>query len=89
MEIYRQSYPTVRSWLPLRQWPSELPIDGAPADVHAVVDAYSNWLGETEILMILFHGSPDGTIQEAGVAWCNKTIKQLTTVDIGPGIHFV
>lgn len=89
MRRYREPFTTVRSRLPLRQWPCEIPIDGSPADVHDVVDGYSKWLGKTEIPMILFHADPGGLIQAAGVDWCKTTIKNLDVVDIGPGIHFV
>lgn len=89
MKIYREPYPTIASRLPLRQWPCEIPIEGSPADVHEVVAAYSIWLGETEIPMLLFYGNPGGTIQKSGIDWCNNTIKNLDTVDIGQGIHFL
>lgn len=89
MQTYRAPYPDARSRRPVRQWPCEIPIDGSPADVHDAVSAYSRWLGETDIPMILFHASPGGTIRRDGVDWCTKTIKNLKTVDIGPGIHFI
>lgn len=89
MEHYRAPYPTVRSRKPLRQWPCEIPIEGTPDDVHQIVDGYSRWLSDTDIPMILFYGTPGGTIQHDGLEWCRRTIKRLETVDIGPGIHFL
>ena len=89
MAQYRAPYPTVGSRLPLRQWPCEIPIDGSPADVHKVVEDYSKWLGETDTPMQLFYATPGGTIRADGVEWCKRTIKNLETVDIGSGIHFL
>lgn len=89
MDHYRAPYPDPKSRLPLRQWPCEIPIEGSPADVHQIVDGYSKWLGETDIPMVLFYGTPGGTIQSNGLEWCLDTIKDLETVDIGPGIHFL
>lgn len=89
MAHYRAPYPNAKSRLPLRQWPCEIPIEGQPADVHAIVDGYSRWLGETDLPMILFYGTPGGTIQKSGLDWCRDTIKNLDVVDIGPGIHFL
>ena len=89
MSYYRAPYPTARSRRPLRQWPCEIPIEGTPQDVHAIVDGYSKWLGETEMPMILFYGTPGGTIQKSGLDWCTKTIRNLQLVNIGPGIHFL
>ena len=89
MNSYRAPYPTVKSRLPLRQWPCEIPIDGSPSDVHQIVEQYSSWLGETDIPMMLFYGTPGGTIQKSGLDWCKNTISNLEVVDIGPGIHFL
>lgn len=89
MAIYRAPYKSVRSRRPLRRWPCEIPIEGSPSDVHQVVDGYSKWLGRTETPMILFYGSPGGTVQKSGVEWCRQTISNLKTVDIGPGVHFL
>ena len=86
---YRAPYPSARGRNPLRQWPCGIPIGGGPNDVHGIVDGYSKWLGETEIPMILFYGSPGGTIQKQGLEWCQESIKDLEVVDIGPGIHFL
>ncbi|MEM7300347.1 MAG: haloalkane dehalogenase [Pseudomonadota bacterium] len=89
MAHYRAPYPTTGSRRPLRQWPCEIPIDGTPSDVHAIVEGYSRWLGETDTPMQLFCGTPGGTIQKSGLEWCQTTIKNLEIVDIGPGIHFL
>lgn len=86
---YREPYPDARSRRPVRVWPCEIPIDGSPADVHAVVAGYAEWLERTDTPMLLFHANPGGTVREAEVAWCQQTIRNLEVVDIGPGIHFV
>ena len=89
MAHYRAPYPTLRSRRPLRRWPCEIPIDGTPSDVHDIVAGYSHWLGKTDLPMLLFHASPGGTIQADELAWCRSTIRNLETVDLGEGIHFL
>lgn len=89
MARYREPFPTAKSRKPVRVWPCEIPIDGSPADVHGIVSAYSNWMGETNLPMILFYGNPGGTVQRAELDWCRGHIRNLETVDIGPGIHFI
>jgi haloalkane dehalogenase len=89
MARYREPYPNVRSRRPVRRWPQEIPIDGHPADIHEVVSAYSAWLQETEIPMLLFYGEPGGLIREKDVAWCREHIKNFTAVSIGAGIHYL
>jgi len=89
MAHYREPFPNPRSRRPVRRWPLEIPIEGHPADVHEAVSANNAWLQETEIPMLLFHADPGGFIQERDVAWCREHIKNLTTVAIGPGIHYL
>ncbi len=89
MAAYRAPYPTARSRKPLRIWPTEIPIDGSPKDVFDVVQSYSQWLGQTDLPMLLFYATPGGTIQADELAWCRDTIKNLKTVDIGAGIHYL
>lgn len=89
MAQYRAPFPTARSRRPLHRWPNELPIEGKPADMHRVVSDYKAWLQETETPMILFHADPGGLIQKDDVVWLRSHIKNLTTIDIGPGLHFV
>ena len=89
MARYREPYPTFRSRRPVRRWPCEIPIEGHPDDVHQAVSAYNAWLQETDIPMLLFHAEPGGLIREKDVAWCREHLKNLATVDIGPGLHFV
>ena len=38
---------------------------------------------------ILFYAQPGGLITEQTVGWCKEKLPNLTTIDIGPGLHFV
>lgn len=89
MAYYEAPYPTISSRKPVRQWPCEIPIDGKPADVYAMVTEYSNWLQETELPKLLCYASPGGLIDGATLAWCRKSFPNLETVDTGEGIHFI
>ncbi|MFT5564938.1 MAG: haloalkane dehalogenase, partial [Myxococcota bacterium] len=71
------------------QWPRELPVDGKPADNSAVVEAYRQWLTETELPKLLFHGDDGVAIKQAEVAWCRENLSNLDIVDLGEGSHFL
>lgn len=86
---YASAFPTVASRKAVRQWPLEVPISGKPADNVAVIAAYSEWLTRTELPKILFHGSPGAIGTADAIAWCKQNMRNLQTVDIGKGIHFV
>jgi haloalkane dehalogenase len=89
LAYYRSAYPTIASRKAIRQWPREIPLDGKPADNVAVVEAYRQWLTQTEIPKLLFHGNDGVAIKEAEVAWCQEHLSNLDIVDLGDGIHFL
>ena len=87
--IYAAPFPTIGSRKPIRQWPLEIPIDGKPADVHQAVSNYSQWLQTTELPKLLFYAHPGGIINAKLLEWCRKHFKNLQTVDIGKGVHYL
>jgi haloalkane dehalogenase len=89
LAYYRSAYPTVASRKAILQWPRELALDGKPADNFAVVEAYRQWLTETEVPKLLFHGNDGVAIKEPEVAWCREHLSNLDVVDLGDGIHFL
>jgi haloalkane dehalogenase len=72
---------------PTLSWPRNLPIDGEPADVVSVVEAYSSWLAESDVPKLFINTQPgavvNGRIRELIRTWPNLT---ETTIS---GIHFV
>ncbi len=89
MDRYREPYPDPASRKSVWRWPNELPIDGEPADVAAAVQAYSEWLGKSDLPKLLLYVRPGAIIREPLLEWCRNNMRNLKTVDIGPGAHFV
>ncbi|MFB7463163.1 haloalkane dehalogenase [Streptomyces sp. NPDC056224] len=88
--VYAAPYPTRESRLPMLRWARSLPIDGEPADVLAVVEAYGAWLSaspEVPKLLLTFDGSPALMIGAETVAWCAQNISALETEYCGPAAH--
>ncbi len=57
-----------------------------------MVDAiatYSGWLQETELPKLLFYATPGAIVPPPLVEWCVANLKNLETVDLGQGIHFL
>ena len=86
---YRAPYRRLKDRKPLWRWPNEIPIEGKPADVTRVVEQYAQRLQESELPKLLFFAQPGGLITAPMVAWCEQKLKNLKTVDIGPGIHYL
>ncbi len=88
MNRYREPYLEPASRKPLWRWPNEIPIEGQPADVHEAVAAYSEWFKESPVPKLLLYAQP-GAIMRHLVGWCEENMRNLKTVGIGAGVHFV
>ena len=88
-QYYASAFPTVASRKPVRQWPREIPISGSPAGNHATVAAFSAWLRETDVPKLLFYAQPGALITPEAAARLEGELSNLTSVDIGPGLHFI
>jgi haloalkane dehalogenase len=62
MAVYRRPYlEPGESRRPTLTWPRQIPIDGEPADVVALVDDYARWLATSDIPKLFVNAEP-GTI---------------------------
>lgn len=88
-QVYRTPYPTPQSRIPTLVWPREIPIGGEPADVTKIVLANDGWLKETDIPKIMFYADPGSLGGPQVAAYMSKTLKNIETLYVGPGIHFI
>jgi haloalkane dehalogenase len=72
---------------PTLSWPRNLPIDGEPADVVSVVEAYSSWLAESDVPKLFINTQP-GAVVNGRIRQLIRTWPNLTETTIS-GIHFV
>ena len=89
MTRYREPFTDPGTRRPVWRWPNEIPVDGKPADVAALVREYSAWLGASSVPKLLLHARPGAILRKDLVAWCRDHVRNLTVVDVGPGLHFV
>lgn len=72
---------------PTLTWPNELPIEGHPADVCAVVAAYGQWLRTSEVPKLFINAEPGmimtGRAREFARSWPNQ--REVTV----QGLHFI
>ena len=72
---------------PTLSWPRQIPIDGEPADVVAVVEDYSRWLATADVPKLFINADPGsilvGRQREFCRAWPNQT--EVTV----KGLHFI
>lgn len=89
MGRYEAPFQTPRDRMPVRRWPCEIPVDGSPADVHAVVADYNHWLQQSDLPKLLFTATPGAIINSDAAEWCRRHLRSLTVCDLGEGIHYL
>ncbi len=85
---YYAPFPDPSSRRPVLQWPREIPIDGEPADVVAVVNRNADWLASTPAipkLLLTFDGPGLGNPEI--VAWARATFASLQVEALGRAGH--
>ena len=72
---------------PTLTWPRELPIDGSPEDVVAIVDDYSGWLSTSSLPKLFVNAEPGAILVGEQREFCRRWPNQ-TEVTVA-GIHFI
>jgi haloalkane dehalogenase len=88
MAVYRRPYlEPGESRRPTLTWPRQIPIDGEPADVVAIVDDYARWLATSDVPKLFVNADPGiiltGRQREFCRTWPNQ--EEITV----RGTHFI
>src|SRR5437016_7706386 len=88
MDKYREPFRQAgESRRPTLTWPREIPIDGEPADVAAIVSAYGEWLSTSPLPKLFINAQPGSILVGAQRDFCRRwPNQQEVTVR---GSHFV
>jgi haloalkane dehalogenase len=87
IDRYRAPFRERSARLPTLAWPREIPIEGEPADVHAIVESYGDWLAGSAIPKLLVLGDPGAIVTGRTREFCRSWPNQREIVV--PGRHFV
>ena len=72
---------------PTLTWPREIPLDGEPADVVAIVQAYADHLATSDVPKLFVNADPGSILVGPPREFC-RTWPNQTEVTV-PGLHFV
>jgi haloalkane dehalogenase len=73
---------------PTLTWPREIPIEGDPADVTAIADAYAGWLKTSSVPKLFLKAEPGGILASDKVLEHARSLPAQTEVTVR-GVHFV
>lgn len=88
MEAYRRPFAEPgEGRRPTLTWPRQIPVEGEPAEVVAIVEDYAAWLAASEVPKLFVNAEPGmiltGAQRDVCRAWPNQT--EVTV----PGLHFI
>jgi len=72
---------------PMLTWPRQIPIEGEPEDVTAIVDSYSQWLSQSELPKLFINADPGAILRGPARDYC-RTWPNQSEVTV-KGIHFI
>lgn len=88
MAVYRRPFIDAgEDRRPTLTWPRQIPIEGEPEDVNAIVQEYAKWLSESEIPKLFVNADPGAILIGPQREFCRQ-FKNQTEVTV-PGIHFL
>jgi haloalkane dehalogenase len=88
LHVYRRPFQAAgEDRRPTLTWPRQIPLDGEPADVCAVVNAYADWLSHSEIPKLFINAEPGAILTGAQREFCRNFPNQ-TEVTVA-GSHFI
>ncbi len=87
MDAYRRPFPDRELRLPTLVWPRELPIEGEPADVVAIVEDYGRWMATSSVPKLFINAEPGSLLIGGSRDFCRAWPNQHE-VSVR-GIHFI
>jgi haloalkane dehalogenase len=87
MDAYRAPFRNRAARLPMLIWPREIPVEGEPADVAAIVEQYGQWLAKSDLPKLFIAAEPGSLLVGRALAFCRQWPNQRE-IKV-PGIHFI
>jgi haloalkane dehalogenase len=87
MAAYRAPFLAREARLPTLVWPRQIPIEGKPADVTAIVESYGKAMSQSTLPKLLIVGEPGAIIKGRTLEFC-RTWPNQTEVTV-KGLHFL
>ena len=87
MSAYRAPFLARETRLPTLTWPRQIPIEGEPADVTAIVDSYRKAMSQSALPKLLIVAEPGVLIKGRMLEFC-RTWPNQTEVSV-KGLHFL
>ena len=84
MTVYRKPFLNELERRPTLDWPRQIPINGEPEEVCAIVEKYSGWMSENEIPKLFINAEPGSILvgKQRNFVVHGKTKRKLQLADL-------
>jgi haloalkane dehalogenase len=89
MDYYREPFKTTSSRIPIWSLARSVPVDGNPGEVWGALNEINESLKQSRLPKLLLYATPGGIVTADSVEWCREHLKNLTSVHVGPGLHYI
>ena len=89
LNYYREPFRQTRSRIPIWRLARSVPVAGEPKDVWDAVSDITERFRRSRLPKLLFYATPGGLITGEMVEWCRQNLRNLETVPVGPGLHYL
>ena len=87
MAVYRAPFLQREARLPTLVWPRQIPIEGEPAEVAAIVESFGRAMSQSALPKLLIVGDPGAIVTGRTLEFCRTWPNQIeVTVK---GVHFL
>ncbi len=86
---YSAPFQSPGSTKPIWQYLQDLPLGDGPDDVVELISKYSETLQKTNIPKLMLYAIPGYITTIATIEWAKENFNNLSTVDLGEGLHYL
>ena len=89
MDYYREPFTSTNSRIPIWSLARSVPVAGQPKEVWDAINGITESLKQSRLPKLLLYATPGGIVTADSVDWCRQNFKNLKTVHVGPGLHYI
>ncbi len=89
MAYYREPFTSTSSRIPIWSLARSVPVAAKPKEVWDAINRITESLKQSRLPKLLLYATPGGIVTDDSVDWCRQNFKNLKTVHVGPGLHYI
>ena len=88
-KAYGKPYEQPADREPLLAWPREIPVEGEPKSIVALMAKLKDFMTTSEIPFLMLYADPGVLVSPKVADWYTENMKSIESVYVGQGLHFI